>query len=73
MTDQDAINIIELIEENWDVLENQFSALKRGNPVAFVDNNHTIPFHPGAIKYYTETSRWSDQSEERNNELLKLY
>ena len=73
MTDQDAINIIELIEENWDVLENQFSALKRGSPVTFIDNNHTIPFHPGAIKYYTEISRWSDQSEERNNELLKLY
>ena len=73
MTDQDAMGIVNVIEENWNDLKTQFAALKRGHPSLFVGKNHTIPFHSGAIKYYQDKNRWDDESEARNQLLLSRY
>jgi len=73
MPDEDAMNIVKVIEDNWDTLQTQFAALKRGHPDQFVGNNHTIPFHSGVIKYYLETNRWDNDSELKNQLLLSQY
>ena len=70
MSEEIAEDIISVIENNWHSLENQFAALKRGNPSMFVDENHTIPYHQGAVNYYKKKGLWSDVLEERNQMLL---
>ena len=44
MPDEEAMSIVKVIEDNWDMLQTQFAALKRGHPSQFVGNNHTVPF-----------------------------
>ena len=73
MPDEEAMSIVKVIEDNWDMLQTQFAALKRGHPSQFVGNNHTVPFHPGAIKYYLEKNRWDNDSEVQNQSLLSQY
>lgn len=73
MPDEEAMSIVKVIEDNWDMLQTQFAALKRGHPNQFVGNNHTVPFHPGAIKYYLEKNRWDNDSEVKNQSLLSQY
>ena len=70
MSEEIAEDIISVIENNWQSLENQFAALKRGSPSMFVDENHTIPYHQGAVNYYKKKGLWSDVLEERNQMLL---
>ena len=65
-----AENIISTIEDNWEMLESQFAALKRGSPSMFVDINNTIPYHQGAINYYKKKNRWNSDQEKRNQLLL---
>ena len=65
-----AENIISTIEDNWEMLESQFAALKRGSPGMFVDINNTIPYHQGAINYYKKKNRWNPDQEKRNQLLL---
>ena len=70
MSAEDAERIIQVIEENWQLLRTQFAALKRGSPDSFVDKNHTIPFHQGAINYYKKDGRWNPELDQRNQLLL---
>ena len=74
MSNEDAFDIITAIEDNWGDMQTQFSALKRGSPNLFVgNNNHTIPFHDGAIQYYTEKDRWNEVLENTNQTLLSQH
>ena len=74
MSNEDAVAIIRTIEDNWIDMQTQFSALKRGDPELFVgNNNHTIPYHDGAIQYYTEKNRWNETLENTNQVLLSQH
>lgn len=73
ISDEEAYEIVRCI---WDNLE-EFSTLHSSlaslsKPEFLVIANNTVPYHPGAIKFYKEKGVWTQALEDRNTELLAL-
>jgi len=46
--------------------------LKSWSPEQMFDPNPTVPYHPGAVKFFKEKGLWNDELEKKQKELLDL-
>jgi uncharacterized protein len=72
MSDDVAYDIVKTLFENYEKLHPIHEALKLWNPDQMFDPNPTVPYHPGAIKYFREIGVWTDEVQKIQDELLKL-
>ena len=57
--DEDAYMLVKSLHTNWKKLQKDYAPL-RGTPVnGLAPPNTSMPYHPGAIKYYKEAGLWS--------------
>lgn len=56
--------------ENYKELQPIHPWLKSWQPEQLFDPNPSIPYHPGAVKFYKEQKIWNDKAEKRQQELL---
>lgn len=63
-----------IVKTLWEKNEELFPLhprLRDWNKEGFVDEHATIPYHPGAVKFYKEVGAWSDQMEQAQQRLLQ--
>ena len=57
--DDDAYRLVKSLHTNWKKLQKDYAPL-RGTPVdGLAPANTSMPYHPGAIKYYKEAGLWT--------------
>jgi TRAP transporter TAXI family solute receptor len=73
LSEERAYEIIRAIHASWDELTREHAQMRpvAAEEVAPVDFTH--PFHPGAIRYFTEAGLWTEAHEARQRELLALH
>lgn len=61
LSDDDAYTLTRTLYENWEELQRNIGQL-RGVPQERLPLvSSSLPFHPGAIRFYTEVGLWSDE------------
>ena len=70
VSDTVAYNVTKTLYENLEALMEVHVNLSRLTVDSFVSGGVTVPYHPGAIKYYKEVGVWTPEAEALNNELL---
>ena len=69
LPDEIAYTLLRTWSEHWKELEPVHPQLRGWSPEKFVQKTATIPYHPGAIKFYKEKGTWTSEME-RNQEVL---
>lgn len=70
LSDEAAYTIVKALWEHNEELGPIHPRLKDWNTERFVTERATIPYHPGAIKFYKEKGLWNDKMETLQKELL---
>lgn len=70
LSEQTVYHIVKTLWEKNQELTVINKNLEDWTPENFVTVENTIPYHPGAIKFYKEKSVWTDAMEKRQQELL---
>ncbi|WP_408007956.1 TAXI family TRAP transporter solute-binding subunit [Pseudalkalibacillus sp. A8] len=69
---EDAVyEIMETLWENYEDLAPIHAWLKTWTPESFFDPDPTLPYHPGAVKFYRDKGLWNDEVEKVHQDLLK--
>ncbi|KAA3629950.1 MAG: hypothetical protein DWQ09_02135 [Proteobacteria bacterium] len=69
-SDDDAYQVIKLLHENWDDLKTKYKVLGRNTADGLAKASNTVPYHPGAIKYFKEIGIWTEANDKREKELM---
>lgn len=65
LSDDDAYEVVKALHENWEALQQDYGVL-RANPADQLSlPTNTVPFHPGAQRFYEEAGQWSAENEKR--------
>jgi len=72
LSDEAAYTIVKALWENNEELGAIHPRLKEWKTERFVSEQATIPYHPGAIKFYKEKGIWNEQMDALQEELLSL-
>ena len=70
LEDEVAYNIVKNLWENYSELAEVHPRLKDWTKEKFVNASATIPYHPGAIKFYKEVGAWTEDMENAQQKLL---
>lgn len=72
LSEEAGYTIVKTLWENYEKLHPAYSWLEKWNHDTMFDPNPTVPYHPGAVKFFKEVGLWTDEVEERQQELLEL-
>ena len=72
LSDELAYQVVKSIWDNNEELTSINFPLKDWTTENFLVQDFTIPFHPGAIKFYQEKGVWTPEMEQRQQELSKV-
>lgn len=71
LSDDVAYEIVKTIWQHYDELGAVHEYLKTWTPKMMVSTTTTVPYHPGAIKWYKEKGIWTNELEQRQKSLIK--
>jgi hypothetical protein len=74
ISEEEAYSIVKCIWDNLEefrVLHSSLASLRKPE-FLIIGGDFSVPYHPGAIKFYKEKGAWTQALEDRNNELLAL-
>jgi TRAP transporter TAXI family solute receptor len=71
MPDEVAYSLVKTWADNWKELEPIHPQLRGWRPEVFVQKLATIPYHPGAIKFFKEKGLWSSEMDHNQEILLR--
>jgi len=71
MSDQAVYEAVKALWNGQKTLFSKHPILKRWNKERFASTEVTIPYHPGAIKFYKEMGVWTDAMEKHQQQLLR--
>jgi TRAP transporter TAXI family solute receptor len=70
LPDQAAYQVVKALWDHYKELGDIHVLLKAWTPELFVTANATIPYHPGAIKFYKEKGVWTEEMAKLQKDLL---
>lgn len=71
LSDDDAYVVTKTLHESWKSLQEDYGVLRR-TPVDMIsDATNTVPYHPGAKRYFMEVGLWSEENDAREATLAK--
>ncbi|MCL7748545.1 TAXI family TRAP transporter solute-binding subunit [Halalkalibacter alkaliphilus] len=68
-----ADHVYKILEAQWDYYEELhpvFSWLEEWHPDTYLDPDPAMPYHDGAVQFYKDKGVWTDELEEKQQELL---
>jgi uncharacterized protein len=72
MDDEAVYELMETLWANYEELQPIHAWLATWAPETMFDPNPTVPYHPGAVKFFKDKGLWNDDVEKVQQELLKL-
>jgi TRAP transporter TAXI family solute receptor len=71
LSDDVAYEIVKTVWQHYEEMGAIHAHLKTWTPTVMVSTAATIPYHPGAIKWYKEQKVWTDEMEQLQKSLIK--
>ncbi|WP_322867497.1 TAXI family TRAP transporter solute-binding subunit [Aquicoccus sp. G2-2] len=71
LSDDDAYKLTKALYKQWDALQKDYGVLRRNPKDELSKATNTVPYHPGAIRYFKEAGLWTDKNAAHEAELLK--
>jgi TRAP transporter TAXI family solute receptor len=71
LSEEDAYQLTKAIYEQWGALQKDYGVLRRNPQDQLSKPTNTVPYHPGAIRYFKEAGVWSDANEAHEAALAK--
>jgi len=72
LNEETVYQLTKILFEHYEKLHPIHLWLQSWSPEQMFDPNPTVPYHPGAVKYYKEIGLWNDDLEKLQEELLNL-
>ena len=72
VTDEDAYMLAKTLHTNWTALQKDYAPLRSTKVDGLAPPTGTLPYHPGAIKYFREVGIWKDAHDARQKSRLAL-
>lgn len=72
LSEDAAYEIMETLWEHYEKLHPTHKWLETWTPEAMFDPTPTIPYHPGAVKFYKDQGIWNDEVDSIQQELLEV-
>ena len=69
VSEERAYEITKTIHQNWGDLQEKYRVLKRNSVNKLASPTNTIPYHPGAVRYYKEAGLWTAANDAREKAL----
>lgn len=63
--------LVKAIDEQYDTYKDVTISLKDASLELVLLEPLVVPFHEGAVKYYKEKNVWTEEAEQKNNELIE--
>jgi uncharacterized protein len=73
LSEEAAYRIVKVLWQNNEELFPIHARLKAWKKEGYVDESATIPYHPGAVKFYKEVGAWSPKMDAIQAKLLKKH
>jgi len=70
VSDDAAYQLVKVLWEKNEELFAMHARLKAWKKEGFVDESATVPYHPGAVRFYKEVGAWSPKMDEIQAKLL---
>ncbi|WP_194841511.1 TAXI family TRAP transporter solute-binding subunit [Sporosarcina obsidiansis] len=70
-SEDDVYELVKAIDEQYDSYKDVTTSLKDASIEKVLLEPLVVPFHEGAIKYYKEKGVWTEEADQKNNELLE--
>lgn len=62
-SEEDIYLLTKTLHENWEQLQKDYPPMRSVPKEGFAMVNPTVPYHPGAIRYFKEAGLWTDEHE----------
>jgi len=72
LTDDTVYVLLETLWAHYKELQPIHAWLQTWTPEQMFDPNPTVPYHPGAVKFFKDKGLWTDEVDKIQEELLKL-
>jgi uncharacterized protein len=72
LNDDSVYELMETLWASYEELQPIHAWLKTWTPETMFDPNPTIPYHPGAVKFFKDKGLWNDDVDKIQQDLLKL-
>ncbi|MFK7964055.1 MAG: TAXI family TRAP transporter solute-binding subunit [Burkholderiaceae bacterium] len=59
LTDDDAYKLAKTLHENWEQLRKDYPPLRGVKQAELAPATNTVPYHPGAVRFYKEVGLWT--------------
>jgi uncharacterized protein len=72
LTDDTVYLLLETLWAHYEELHPVHAWLQTWTPEQMFDPNPTVPYHPGAVKFFKDKGLWTDETDKIQAELIKL-
>ncbi|MCC6006642.1 MAG: TAXI family TRAP transporter solute-binding subunit [Rhodobacteraceae bacterium] len=66
VSDDDVYNLLKAMWDNWANLQQDFPVLRSSPAENLASTSNTLPFHPGAVRFFREVGLWTDANDARD-------
>lgn len=70
VSEDDVYNLLKTMWENYEQLQQDFPVLRSSPAEQLASTSNTVPFHPGAVRFFREVGLWTEANDARDAEIM---
>jgi hypothetical protein len=71
LSDEDAAKVLGVLYDQWEALQKDYAALRVAPRDSLALASNTVPYHPGAVKFFKSKGIWKDANDRHDQTLAK--
>jgi uncharacterized protein len=71
MSDEDAAEVLGVLYDQWEGLQKDYAVLRAAPRESLGLASNTVPYHPGAVKFFKAKGLWKDTNDKHDQMLAK--